>query len=89
MVRILAGMVINNLIDAKVKASAQTISKDESKLGKYFLIWGIGSNQLWLKFKLNPMEIRVRQNDINIKKRYFDAHQNQVYQDDQKNDMKF
>jgi len=64
-------MVINNLIDAKVKASAQTISKDESKLGKYFLIWGIGSNQLWLKFKLNPMEIRVRQNDINITKKVF------------------
>jgi len=82
-------MMNNNLIDAKVKASTQTISQDESKLGKYFLFWGIGRNQLWLKLKINPMEIRVRQNDINIKKRYFDAHQNQVYQDDQKNEMKY
>jgi len=70
-VRILAGMMNNNLVDAKVKASAQTISKDESKLEKYFLFWGIGRNQLWLKLKLNPMEIRVHQNDIDITQKVF------------------
>lgn len=69
--RILAGMVNNNLIDAKVKASAQTISKDESKLGKYFLFWGVGRNQYWLEIRLNPMEIGVRQNDIHITKKVF------------------
>jgi len=64
-------MMNNNLVDAKVKASAQTISKDESKLEKYFLFWGIGRNQLWLKLKLNPMEIRVHQNDIDITQKVF------------------
>jgi len=38
-------MVNNNLIDAKVVASAQTISQDESKLGKYFLFWDVVRNQ--------------------------------------------
>jgi len=64
-------MMNNNLIGAKVKASAQTISQDESKLEKYFLIWDVGRNQSWLKCKLNPMEIRVRENDINIAKKVF------------------
>jgi hypothetical protein len=64
-------MVNNNLIDAKVKASAQTISQDESKLEKYFLFWDIGRNQSWLKIKLNPMEIRARQDAIHITKKLF------------------
>jgi hypothetical protein len=64
-------MINNNLIDAKVKASAQTISQDESKLGKYFLFWCIGRSQFWFKLKLNPMEIRAHQNDINMKKKVF------------------
>jgi len=64
-------MVNNNLIDAKVKASTQTISQDESKLEKYFLFWGIEMIQYCFKIKPNPTEIRARQNDINITKKVF------------------